>query len=125
VLDGYTATNTVEVTIEDLSLIGKVIDAAIGAGATNMNGLHFTVKEPEPLRQKALALAARQAMSNAAAIARGLGREVGAVLVASEGSNTAVPQLEFRDLAAASTTTPIETGLVEIHAIVTVEAELR
>jgi uncharacterized protein len=126
VLDGYTASNTVEITIENLSLIGKVIDAAIGGGATNMQGLRFTVKDPEPLRQKALGLAAKQALANAAAIADGLDREVGDVLVASQGSNPVYVQTEFRDLAAgAGSTTPIETGLVEIHATVTVEAELR
>ena len=64
-------------------------------------------------------------MANAAAIADGLGREVGEVLVASQGSSPVYVQSEFRDLAAGAPTTPIETGLVQIHATVTVEAVLR
>jgi len=54
-LIGFTASNTVEVTTNDLSLIGKVIDTAIQAGATNVQGLRFTAKDAESLRSVALA----------------------------------------------------------------------
>src|SRR2546421_10214314 len=39
VLTGYTASNTVEVAINDLSLIGRAIDAASQSGANSVQGL--------------------------------------------------------------------------------------
>ena len=123
-LVGFTANNTVQVTINDLSLIGTVIDAAMTAGATNVHGLRFTLQDPEPLRRRALAAAAQQARENAQAIAAGLGEQVGAVLVAQEGSTVqSAYGPEIRDVAGAKT--PIEPGLVDVRAFVAVEMELR
>ena len=42
VITGYQASNTVDVTLSDLSLIGKVIDAVGHAGANNINSIAFT-----------------------------------------------------------------------------------
>ena len=120
VLTGYTASNTVEVTIEDLSLIGRVIDAASQAGANTLHGLRFTLKDPEPLRAEALGLAAEQARAHAEAIASGLGRRIGAVLVAQEGAIYDLGPSNLRD-AGGAVETPIEAGLVQVHATVTVE----
>ena len=46
--------NTVEVTMNDLSLIGRAIDAASQAGANNVQGLRFALQDQEPSRQQAL-----------------------------------------------------------------------
>ncbi len=124
VLTGFIASNRVQVTIENLSAIGDVIDAVTHAGANTVHGLRFTLKEPEPLRAKVLGMAAQQARSHAAAIAEGLGEEIGEVLVAQEGVAFGPPRTEDM-LVGRATSTPIETGLVEISATVTVEAELR
>ncbi len=125
ILTGYTASNVVEVKITDLTLIGKVIDAAIEAGATNVHGLRFTIQNPEPLRAEALGLAARQARAHAAAMAAGLHREIGAVLMVSDSSSSPGPVLaDVREVAAAANT-PIEAGPVEIRANVVIEAELK
>jgi hypothetical protein len=121
-LTGFTASNTVEVTTSDLSLIGKVIDTAIQAGATNVQGLRFTVKDTESLRAVVLAMAARQARAHAEGIATGLGVRLGAVITAQEGAVISVQPLDVRTAAGAST--PIETGTVEIQATVTVDIEI-
>jgi len=123
-LIGFTASNTVEVTTNDLSLIGKVIDTAIQAGATNVQGLRFTVKDAESLRSVALAMAARQARAHADGIAAGLGVRLGAVITAQEGAVYNIQPLDTRATAGAATPTPIETGLVEIQATVTVDVEI-
>lgn len=123
VVAGYIANNTVEVTLDDLSLIGRAIDAASQAGANTISGLRFTIKNPEPARANALGLAAKQAKAHADAIASGLGARTGVVLSAEEGAVYGIRPMEARaDLAA--TATPIETGLVEVQATVTVEVEL-
>jgi uncharacterized protein YggE len=123
-LTGYTASNTVEVTTNDLSLIGKLIDTATQAGATNVSGLRFTLKDAESLQTVALAMAARQARSHADGIAAGLGLRLGAVITAQEGAVTSVVPIDTRTTAAGGTQTPIETGTVDIRATVTVDVEI-
>lgn len=123
-LTGFTASNTVEVTTNDLSLIGKVIDTAIQAGATNVQGLRFTLKDAESLRAVALAMAAKQARAHAEGIATGLGIRLGAVIMAQEGAVVSVQPLDTRATTVGTTPTPIETGTVEIHATVTVDIEI-
>ena len=55
------ATNSVQVTIHDLSTVGSVIDAAIGAGASSVNDIRFQLANPHEVRTDAL----RQAVMGA------------------------------------------------------------
>ena len=123
-LVGYTASNTVEVTMADLSITGRVIDAAAQAGANQIQSLRFTLADPEPLRVRALTAAAKQARARAEAIASGLGLHLGAVISAQEGAVVVPKYVDTREVAAGAPQTPIETGLVEVRATVTVEIEL-
>src|SRR6266404_352918 len=66
-LTGYTASNTVEVKLNDIALAGTAIDKVIQAGATTVGGLRFALKDPEPSRQQALRLATLQARTHAEA----------------------------------------------------------
>ena len=119
----YTASNNVEVNIGDLSLVGAVIDTASQAGANSVGGLQFTVRDQEPVRQQVLGLAAKQGKAHAEAIAAGLGGHIGAIFAAAEGA-TVSPIGRADTPGATAPTTPIETGLVQIRATVTIEAEL-
>lgn len=123
VLIGYTASNTVEVTMNDLSLIGRAIDAASQAGANNVQGLRFTLQNDESVREQALGLAAKQAKAHAQAIASGLGASLGAIVSAQEGGGALVRPLANAPTGAAAQT-PIETGVVEIQATVSIQIEL-
>jgi uncharacterized protein len=123
VLTGYTATNNVDVTTSDLSLIGRVIDAAGQAGANNVQGLRFAIKDEDPVRQQVLGLAAKQARAHAQAIATGLGAKIGAVISAQEGVS-ATPLPLDRTGTSPAATTPIESGLVTVFATVTIDVEL-
>src|SRR5260370_34744863 len=93
VLTGYTASHTVHITMRDLSLIGKTIDAASQAGANNVQGLRFTIQDEEPLPQQALGLAAKQASAYAQAIVVGLGGSLGATVTAQEGAGATLRTL--------------------------------
>ena len=90
ILIGYTATNTVQVTLSDLSLIGKVIDTGIQAGANRVQGLQFDLKDDQPTRAQALKLATVQAKAHADAMASGLGLKTGAAISIQEGFATTV-----------------------------------
>lgn len=123
--DGYTATNSIEVTVNDLNLAGRVIDTAAGAGATNVGGIQFTLKDPNPARAQALRLATMQAKANAEAIAGGLGKSLGAVIVAQEGSSVTISPIDIRTTAGAAAPTPVEPGNVDVRATVAIEAEMQ
>jgi uncharacterized protein len=123
VLTGYTASNTIEASTLDLSSPGRIIDAAVQAGASNVSGLTFGLKDPQPARAAALKLATQTALASAGAIASGLGARIGAVVSVEEASAVRVVTAD-RTAAAAITTTPIETGTLEIRANVVLEADL-
>jgi uncharacterized protein YggE len=120
---GYTVTNTVEVTLTDLSQVGKVIDTAIQSGANRVQGISFDLLDRNPVIAQALKSAAGRARAQADAIASGLNVHTGAVLHASEGVNTAIP-MPLGAAAAAAPATPIETGLVIVQASVTLEVAI-
>ena len=123
ILIGYTATNTVQVTLSDLSLIGKVIDTGIQAGANRVQGLQFDLKDDQPTRAQALKLATVQAKAHADAMASGLGLKTGAAISIQEGFATTVPPVRL-GTAAPTATTPVETGTVDVTSTVTLEVEL-
>ena len=128
-LTGYEASNTVSVTVDDLSLLGKVIDSATSTGATNVNGISFTLRDPSAVRAQALAEAATRARSNAEALAKALGVTVMNVLEAQPNETPMVRPLT-KTFAAVSpmamqTATPIEAGDVDIHATVTVTMQIQ
>src|SRR5438552_28288 len=50
----YNASNTVTVRLEDLSLAGPVIDAGLKAGANQLEGVQFGLRNELPSRQQAL-----------------------------------------------------------------------
>jgi uncharacterized protein YggE len=124
VIVGYTTTNTVRVTTNDLSIIGKLIDAANQAGANSVGNLSFGLQDPEPKVQQALSTATKQAMAHASAIATGLGATVGPVVSAQQGS-AYTPVLVPSVGAGTAVTTPVQTGTVNVYASVTVTVSLQ
>jgi uncharacterized protein YggE len=121
VLTGYTASNTIEVSASDLSMVGTIIDAGVGAGATNVQSLQFTLKNSDPVVQQALKLATAQAKAHADAMASGVGMHSGAVRSIQENvSSSVTPGVA----PATSNTTPVLPGLVNIQATVTLEVDL-
>jgi uncharacterized protein YggE len=123
ILSGYTANNTLEVTTGDLSIAGRLIDVAVQAGATTVGGIRFGLKDAQPARLNALKLAVQQARTNAEAMASGLSARLGAVVSIAE-SSVAAPVYTDRATTAATSQTPIETGMVEVRASVVIEVQL-
>ena len=123
VLTGYTAQNTVQVTLTDLSIIGKVIDTGVAAGANRVQSLQFGLQNDQPMRTQALKMATVQAKANADAMASGLGLTTGAVISILEGAN-ATPVPVVLSAAAAGASTPVVTGVVNVQANVTIQVAL-
>jgi uncharacterized protein len=66
---GYAAVDRITVTVDDLSLVGRVIDAGVAAGANTIDSLAFGVRNPETYQDRALRLAMNNAKATADAIA--------------------------------------------------------
>ena len=84
IINGYAVENYVVVTVDNLSLVGKVIDAALKAGANQVNSLNFAAKNTDELQRAALLAAVSDAKSKAAVIAQGLNAKISGVMRVSE-----------------------------------------
>lgn len=123
-LTGYTATNIIRVTLDDLTMVGKAIDTATQAGANRIQQLQFTVKDEKPLQERALREAAVNARQKAEALAGALNLKVGRVLIVSESSPVVIPVRDVAFSRAESASTPIEPGTIEVRASVTLTVEI-
>jgi uncharacterized protein len=66
---GYKVTHLLEVKIEDLGMIGKIIDTAVSHGANYVANVQFTVKNKEIVYQQALSAAIINASQKAQTVA--------------------------------------------------------
>ena len=114
---GYTASNSVSATIGNLGRAGEIIDAAVAAGANQVDGPNLTVSDQGALYRSALKAAVADARVKAQTLADASGLHVGAVRSVSEqGESTPVPL----DTRTAASSTPIEAGTQQITASVAV-----
>ena len=120
----YTAHNTVNVSIRDLSLIGDVIGVSVDAGANMSGNVWFSVEDTGALYYEALALAIQDANAKAQTIARALGSSITGIVSVSEASWSApisrgtglsmeASAMMFR---ASDWGAPIQSGMVEVTA---------
>ncbi len=126
---GYVARNGVEVRVDDVARVGEVLDATVEAGATTVAGIRFDLKDRASAEREALKLAVADARARADAIAAGAGRAVDRVLRITDTPEPRfkAPQPMFADRAAvaAAPATPVEAGLIEVHAQVELTVAMR
>jgi hypothetical protein len=127
-ITGYEARNSVTVTMSDLTRVGAVIDATAQAGANDVAGISFTLRQDRAARDQALKEATREAVSKAQVIAQALGgRVVRIVEVQEEGLERPRPIYEANAglmRASAQVATPVEVGSLEITSRVQLIAEV-
>ena len=124
-ISGYEARNTVTVTLTDLSRVGAVIDAAGHAGANNIDGVSFTLRDDRAARSKALSEATQEAMAKANALAQTLDSTVTRIVAVQEGGAAPRPVVRFEAMARdAGASTPIEPGTLDISADVVLIVEI-
>jgi uncharacterized protein len=115
----FTASNTITVTALAVAKAGAVVDAAVGAGATNVYGPSLAVSSQDALYAKALKAAVAQARTKAQALADAAGQTLGSVVSIVEGGGPAPVPFAAKSAGDAAGT-PIEPGTQEIDATVTV-----
>lgn len=83
---GYMVTNSVRAEVNSIGLVGKVIDAALSAGANEVSSLSFYSSTEADAHRRALALAVAQARADAEALATAAGGHLGVLLELSTAS---------------------------------------
>jgi hypothetical protein len=85
---GYQVTNMIQITVEDINMVGEVIDLTAAAGANNIQGISFGISDQEAkdLANNAYVLALQNAREKAELIANTLDLEITDVLYVSESS---------------------------------------
>ena len=129
IFDGYEVNNTITITVDDLNLVGKIIDSALSHGANSVESLQFGIRDKSALQSEALKLAVRDAKNKAEVVAAGLGKNiVGVRSVSINSGSISAPRFAklamVADEAANSFETPIEGGTLSCSASVHVEFEI-
>jgi uncharacterized protein len=118
-ITGYQASNSVQVTAA-LGKSGALVDAAVGAGANNVDGPNLDTSDRDALYADALKQAVANARTKAQAIAAATGVTLGTALKVREGGAAPTPLVYGDALTAKASAPPIEAGTQKIQASVTV-----
>ncbi len=87
-ITGYQANNTVNITVRDLSKLGKVLDTLVAQGANQVNGPSFEVDKPDEAYDEARVAALKKAQARATTYADALGLKVRRIVSISEGGSS-------------------------------------
>jgi uncharacterized protein YggE len=122
-LTGYQVTNQLTVRLEDITGLGKALDALVTAGVNQMNGINFTIQNPGPQLERARADAMADARLRAETYARAAGVTLGPVLSISEGAEAPKPMYRMMAMEARAPV-PVAAGEETVSADVSVVWEI-
>lgn len=126
-ITGYSIDNTLYVTVRDLSIVSKVIDSAMSAGAHNVYGLEFASSKSGEAYDQALTQAVAEAKRKAELLAQAAGLTIESISSLTEQPSGISPVLYRSNTAAMDTAgaTPIEAGTLNVSATVLVSFETK
>jgi uncharacterized protein YggE len=117
--NGYSAHNSVSVTIRELAKAGTILDAATNAGANDVYGPTLTRSDRDELQAKALRAAVDDARAKARTLADAAGVQLGSVTAITENGDEPMPMYEAQ-AAKLAPSAPIEPGVQQTQARVRV-----
>lgn len=121
---GYQVSNQVQATVRKLDTVGSLIDAALDAGANNVQGVSFGLEARAKPESEALQEAVKDARRKADTLAQASGVRIVGVLRIQEGFTLRppVPVMEIGALRAGvgGVPTPIAPGELTVRAQVTI-----
>lgn len=124
----YAASNNVRVTIRDIARSGEILDAAVRAGASEVDGPRFEASDVQAAYRNALAAAYLDARAKAERLAQQAGVALGAPLRLIErgafdnddGDGSGLLDASTDDSDESGASTPLSPGRTEITAAMTV-----
>ena len=126
-ISGYEATNLVTITVDDVNLVGKIIDSALKSGANHVDGVNFGLRDKNSAQDEAIRLAILDAKHKAEVAASILGKKIVGVRNISLNSSSISPRnykMARAEAESANFETPIESGTVNCAVNVHVEFEI-
>ena len=126
-LTGYDATNTVTAKVRNLKNVGKAIDAIVSVGSNQINGVSFSIDEPDALLDNARRAAMKNASARAQLYAYATGLKVARIVSISESGAAppVVPMPIAYARAEMKVATPVAPGELTLTAHVDVTYELK
>lgn len=128
VINGYNASNTVNVKVRDMSRIGKIMDVLVANGANQINGPSFAIDDEISALNEARKDALKQAQARAQLYAHTLGLNVRRIVSIDEGSSPRVfyarPMMADARAMGKAESTPIETGETAVEVALNIVFEL-
>lgn len=124
---GFVASNVIEVRVDAIDTVGRLVDQVVTAGATAVSGIRFDLRDREAAEREALKLAVADARARAEAAAAGAGLRIAGIQTIEESGAPEMPQpvpmMRMSAAAAADApVTPVAAGEIEIHANVRLTA---
>ncbi|ANK82527.1 MAG: hypothetical protein TEF_18320 [Rhizobiales bacterium NRL2] len=116
-INGYRATNRVNITVRDLKKVGAALDALVAAGANDIGNISFAFSEQEQLLTEARTNAVAALEARRDFYARTAGLKIGRLLSLSESGGMRPPRpMEYAMRAEAmdSAPTPVSPGESEV-----------
>lgn len=128
-LTGYQASNTVTVTVHDLTRVGQAVDATVNAGADTVGGVSFGLEDSTEAENAARLKAVSALQAKANLYAQAMGYRIARLVTLNEGSSYAapppappVPMMAARAESYAKTT--VEPGEMNVRVDVSATYEL-
>ena len=131
-LKGYKTINVLKVKTIDFGDVGKIVDAAVDAGANGIDRISFDLSEDKQteMKKEALTKATKDARGKAEAIAQGLDAKLGKVVSISESSYGYMPYRFYEaEMGVAALEEKVETTILpkelEVTAVVNVVFKIK
>jgi uncharacterized protein YggE len=122
-VSGYQVSNTVIVTLRKIDSVGDVLDKLVSAGSNQINGVSFSIANPQAALDDARKAAVADALRKANVLTSAAGVKLGAITSISEGGE-APPQpvvmMRAKTMAADAAPVPVAQGEQTVGADVNV-----
>ncbi len=125
---GYVVTRQIQLAVSNVANVGKVVDAAVAAGATSVGGISYGLNDRTSANEAALAAAIENAATQARAVAAASHMRILGIkqIQVNAGNSMPVPMpMRYPAIAGQTVATQIPPATVEVRASVTVTYNLK
>jgi uncharacterized protein YggE len=121
---GYQVSNQVQIRLDDVGKLGAALDALVSAGANQMNGVEFSIRDSALLMTQARTDAVADAKTKADTYAKAAGVTLGPILSISESDNMGPRPVFMAVRAMAGKAVPVAAGETSVTANVAMVWEI-